>query len=169
MAKRYWLMKTEPDVYSIDDLERDGRTSWDGVRNYQARNLLRDDVKKGDAILFYHSSTTPPGIAGIAKVSRAAYPDPTAADPKSPYFDAKAPRDAPRWYSVEVELVERFPEILALDRLKSEPRLEGMLVTKRGQRLSVQPVDPEHWRIVLEIGRGKKRRGATLEKKERVS
>lgn len=155
MTKRFWLMKSEPDAYSIDDLERDGRTTWDGVRNYQARNHLRD-AKRGDTVLFYHSSTKPPGVAGVARVTREAFPDPTATDAKSEYFDPKSSADDPRWFTVEVEFVERFEDLVTLDELKADPRFEGMLVTRRGQRLSVQPVEPEHARAVIALGRRKR-------------
>ena len=107
---RYWLMKSEEDVYSIEDLERDGTTCWEGVRNYEARNLMRDGMKEGDLALFYHSNATPPGVAGIARITREAYPDHFAFDPKSNYFDAKSDPDAPRWLMVDVGFVERFPE-----------------------------------------------------------
>lgn len=156
-TRRYWLMKSEPGVYSIDDLERDRRTGWEGVRNYQARNFMRDEMKVGDLILFYHSSSEPPGVAGIAKVARAAYPDPSQFDRKSPYFDAKSDRSAPRWMMVEVELVEKLAAIVTLETLKNDPSLEGMLVTRKGQRLSVQPVDAAHFTRVLKLGKAKTR------------
>lgn len=151
---KHWLMKSEPDVYGIDDLARDGTTTWEGVRNYQARNFLRDDMRVGDLVLFYHSNASPPGVAGVARVSREAYPDPTAHDPASPYFDATAPRDAPRWLMVDVAFVERFPHMVPLDSLKADPALDGMLVLRKGQRLSVQPVAPEHFAHVVALGRG---------------
>lgn len=153
MAARYWLMKSEPSVYSIEDLQRDGTTGWEGVRNYQARNFMRDDMKPGDLILFYHSNAEPPGVAGIAKVARAAYPDASACDPKSKYFDPKATADNPIWMTVDVAFAERFAAPVSLAELKSDPALAGMAVLQRGQRLSVQPVDPAHFRIVREMGR----------------
>ena len=153
MAKRYWLMKSEPDVYSIDHLARDGVTPWEGVRNYQARNLLRDEIHVGDGVLFYHSSTQPPGVAGLAEVVRESYPDRTAFDPASPYFDPKSTRDAPRWFVVDVRFVERFPAVVPLSVLHETPGLEDMRVIKKGMRLSVQPVTPEEWDIVVALGR----------------
>jgi predicted RNA-binding protein with PUA-like domain len=149
---RYWLMKSEPDVYSIDDLARDGVTCWNSVRNYQARNFMRDDMKVGDSVLFYHSNAKPPGAAGIAAVARAAYPDHTALDPGDPYHDPKATADDPRWYMVDVRFVEKFPAIVPLDRLKATKALAGMLVTTNS-RLSVQPVEAKHFRTVVKLGR----------------
>jgi predicted RNA-binding protein with PUA-like domain len=149
--RRYWLFKSEPDVYSLDDLERDGSTYWEGVRNYQARNFLRDEVKAGDLVLYYHSRTRPPGIVGVARVSRSAYPDPTQFDPESHYFDPKATAEKPRWVVVDVEYVAHFDEAVTLEQLKADPRLEGMLVTRKGQRLSIQPVEAKHWRRVCRL------------------
>ena len=153
MAVRYWLMKSEPDVFSIDDLARDGVTPWEGVRSYQARNLLRDELRVGDGVLFYHSSTQPPGVAGIAEVVHESYPDRTAFDPKSPYFDPKSTQDNPRWFVVDVRFVERFPAVVPLAVLHMTPGLENMVVLKRGMRLSVQPVTEDEWRIVVALGR----------------
>jgi predicted RNA-binding protein with PUA-like domain len=149
---RYWLMKSEPDAYSIDDLARDGTTSWNAVRNNQARNFMRDDMRVGDRVLFYHSNAQPPGVAGIAEVVRAGHPDHTALDPDDPYFDPKATRDDPRWYMVDVKFIEKFPELLPLARLRAEPALDGMLVTGRS-RLSVQPVEKRHYHRVLDLAR----------------
>jgi len=149
---KHWLMKTEPDVFSIDDLAKRRRGPWDGVRNYQARNFMRD-MKVGDLILFYHSSTEPPGVAGLARVSREAYPDHTAWDPKSNYFDPKSTKDKPVWMMVDVEFVEKFPHFISLDALRSRPELEGMTVLRRGTRLSVQPVSEVHFGIVRSLGR----------------
>lgn len=146
--KRYWLFKSEPGVYSIADLERDGRTGWEGVRNYQARNLLRDEVAIGDEVLFYHSGAQPPGVAGVARVSRSAYPDPSARDPESEYHDPKATDEDPRWYAVELEFTRRFPAPVPLSALRERPGLEDMLVTRRS-RLSVQPVTEAEFRAVL--------------------
>src|SRR5690606_27389126 len=114
MAKNYWLMKSEPEVFSISDLERDGRTLWEGVRNYQARNFMMNDMKVGDEVLFYHSNAEPPGVAGIAQVSSAAVPDPTAFDKKSEYFEPKATKENPRWFCVEVKFVKKFKAVLPL-------------------------------------------------------
>ncbi|MDP2309412.1 MAG: EVE domain-containing protein [Pseudomonadota bacterium] len=150
---RYWLMKSEPDVYSIDDLARDTRTSWEGVRNYTARNWMRDDMKVGDRVLYYHSNAEPSGVAGIAEVVRAAYADPHALDPASPYHDPGAKADTPRWVSVDIGFVERFPAVVPLAALKAEPALVGMEVTKRGSRLSVHPVDAAHFEKVVAMGR----------------
>jgi predicted RNA-binding protein with PUA-like domain len=151
MAK-YWLMKSEPEIYSIDDLARDGRTEWDGVRNYQARNYMRDEMSVGDLVLFYHSSADPPGVAGLAKVSSKAHPDETQFDRRSPYYDASALRDDPRWWLVDVAFVERFDPMVTLEALKARSdRLDGMMVIKRGVRFSVQPVDRAHFRCVLSM------------------
>lgn len=149
---RYWLMKSEPDVYSIDDLARDGTTHWNSVRNYQARNFMRDDMKVGDRVLFYHSNANPPAVAGIAEVSRAAYPDHTALDPKDDYFDPKATEDEPRWYMVDVRFVEKFDVALPLDELKSRRTFDDMLVTGKS-RLSVQPVASKHFNAVVKLAR----------------
>lgn len=148
---RYWLMKSEPSTYSIEDLRRDGRTGWEGVRNYQARNFMRDDMRPGDGVLFYHSNATPPGVAGIARVVRAGYPDETALDPASHYFDPKATPEEPRWYRVDIEFVEAFPELVPLAALHEVPGLENMLVTKKS-RLSVQPVTEAEFEIVRALG-----------------
>jgi predicted RNA-binding protein with PUA-like domain len=156
MARVYWLMKSEPDVYSIDDLARERRGRWEGVRNYQARNHLRS-MQPGELALFYHSSTTPPGVAGIMRIHAAASPDPTQFDARSPYYDAKSTRDAPRWSLVDVEFVEKFPKYVALEQLKLDRALAGILVTRRGMRLSVQPVTAAHFRRVLELGGAKTR------------
>lgn len=154
-AKRgYWLIKSEPDVYSIEALERDGQTSWEGVRNYQARNHLRA-MKLGDLALFYHSNAKPPGVAGVARVCREAYPDDAQFDSKSPYHDPQSSPDDPRWSRVDVEFVERLPQLVSLDALKADDSLDGMLVRKRGMRLSVQPVDPGHFKHVLRLGKSK--------------
>ncbi len=152
MAKRFWLMKSEPNTYSIDDLERDGRTHWDGVRNYQARNFMRDDMRVGDEVLFYHSNANPPGVAGLARVVRTGYPDHTARDPKSKYFDPKASDEDPRWYMVDIEFVAKFDEFVPLATLRETPGLEEMLVTKKS-RLSVQPVAEKEFEIVKRLGR----------------
>lgn len=152
--RAYWLIKSEPDVFSIADLERDGQTSWEGVRNYQARNHLRA-MRVGDLALYYHSNADPPGVAGVARVCREAYPDDTQFDPKSDYYDADSPRDDPRWSRVDVEFVEQLPEFVSLEALKEDAELDGMLVRKRGMRLSVQPVEPAHFKRVLRLGKSK--------------
>ncbi|MCB9680142.1 MAG: EVE domain-containing protein [Alphaproteobacteria bacterium] len=152
---RCWLMKSEPDTYAIDDLARDGTTLWDGVRNYQARNYMRDDMKVGDRVLFYHSSATPPGVAGLAEISADATPDATALDPDDDHYDPKATDADPRWVVVELRHVETFPEVVPLATLKADPALAGMLVIQRGQRLSVQPVEPAHFDRVVALARGR--------------
>lgn len=136
----YWLIKSEPAVYSIADLQRDRTTLWDGVRNYQARNFLRS-MQGGDRAFFYHSNTTPPGIAGLAKISRVGLDDPTQFDPHHKYYDPKSPRDQPRWQTVEVEFEQIFAQFISLDRLKAEFSPEELLVVRQGNRLSVMPVD----------------------------
>lgn len=152
-------MKSEPDAFSIADLERRGREPWDGVRNFQARNFMRDEMAIGDLVLFYHSNATPPGVAGVARIATAAYPDPSAFDPDSKYYDPKSDLDDPRWWLVEVEFVEKFAEIVSLDALKAAAKtaLDGMLVVRKGQRLSVQPVDREHFSAVLRMAKAKTR------------
>jgi predicted RNA-binding protein with PUA-like domain len=149
-TKRYWLVKSEPTVYSIDDLERDGRTSWDGVRNYQARNLMRDDMAAGDLVLFYHSNADPPGVAGIARVAGSAHPDLTARDPGGHAYDPAASDEDPRWFAVDVEFVRRFPHPVPLPVLRQTPGLEDMVLLRRS-RLSVQPVRPQEFDIVLHL------------------
>lgn len=138
MAKQYWLMKSEPDVYSIDDLERDGSTHWEGVRNYKARNNMKA-MSVGDEVLFYHSNAKPPGVAGIARVCREAYPDKFQFDRKSKYFDAKSDPDDPRWYLVDVEFVAKADEVVGLPEIKADPALADMELNRYG-RLSVQSV-----------------------------
>jgi predicted RNA-binding protein with PUA-like domain len=147
----HWLAKSEPETYSIDDLERDGWTSWDGVRNYQARNNMRA-MKRGDLVLFYHSNAKPPGVIGVARVRTEAYPDPTAWNRRSKYFDPQSPKDNPRWDMVDLEFVEKFGELVSLDTLKTTRGLEQMVVTRRG-RLSVQPVTKEEFQIVRRLGK----------------
>jgi predicted RNA-binding protein with PUA-like domain len=147
---RCWLMKSEPHTFSIDDLARSGRTCWDGVRNYQARNFMKS-MRVGDDILFYHSSSKVIGVAGRARVSRAAYPDHTAWDRKSDYFDRRSTPDRPLWYMVDVEFVEKFPEVVTLADIKANDALDGVRVARRGQRLSVQPVDREHFDEIVRM------------------
>ena len=149
---RCWLMKSEPEVYSIDDLARDGRTHWEGVRNYQARNFMRDDMRVGDRVLYYHSNADPTGVAGLAEVVRTGYPDPTALDPASDYFDPKATEADPRWVMVDVGFVEKFPRFVTLDDLRAAPGLDKMLVINKS-RLSVQPVTEAEFEIVVRMGR----------------
>lgn len=158
MATRiqYWLMKTEPDAYSIDQLLRTGRGHWDGVRSYQARNHMQS-MRVGDLVLFYHSSCEPPGVAGVARVVREAYPDHTQFDPGHDHYDPKSKREQPRWVMVDLEPVEKFNALVPLATLKNDPELTEMLVVRRGMRLSVQPVLPIHFRRVLKLARAKTR------------
>ncbi|MDE2343557.1 MAG: EVE domain-containing protein [Betaproteobacteria bacterium] len=146
----YWLMKSEPSEVSVDDvLRRPGQSvDWFGVRNYQARNYMMRDMKVGDGVLFYHSSCPQPGVAGLAEVSRLAIPDETQFDPASPYYDPKASRDRPRWYNVEVRIVKKTP-LLPLAALRNEPTLQEMRLLARGNRLSITPVTPAEWEVVL--------------------
>jgi predicted RNA-binding protein with PUA-like domain len=150
---RHWLCKSEENCYSIADLERDGSAGWDSVRNYQARNFMRDQMKVGDLILYYHSNADPTGVAGIARVSRTGVADPTQFDPRSEFHDPKSTKDEPTWIMVEVEFVERFRGVVTLDSLRKEPSLAGMAVLARGNRLSVMPCDPDHFRMVRAMGR----------------
>jgi predicted RNA-binding protein with PUA-like domain len=151
MTHQYWLMKSEPSECSIVDLERAPRQTvpWVGVRNYQARNFMRDQMRVGDGVLFYHSSCPQPGIAGLAQVSHRAYPDETQFDPQSPYFDPKATRDAPRWLHVDVALKAKA-RLIGLDELRSHPELAAMRVLQRGNRLSITPVAADEWRFICE-------------------
>jgi predicted RNA-binding protein with PUA-like domain len=152
MSERsYWLMKSEPESYGIDHLARDKRTRWEGVRNYRARNFMRDQMRVGDGVLFYHSSTEPPGIAGLARVCSEPYPDPTQFDSKSKYYDADTTQEEPRWHLVDIEFVSKFEELMPLAFLREQAALEGMALLQRGHRLSVQPVTPAHWRHVLKL------------------
>ncbi len=148
-------MKSEPEVFSIADLKQRGASGepWDGVRNYQARNYLRDDFQPGDGVLFYHSNCQPPGIVGLAEVVSGAFPDTSAFDPQSPYFDPRSDPARPRWFSVQVRYVETFPQPITLAELKADPALADLPVVRPGNRLSVHPVTPEHFRYLAELGR----------------
>jgi predicted RNA-binding protein with PUA-like domain len=150
---KHWLMKCEPSAYTIDDLKRDGSTSWEGVRNYQARNFMRDEMQVGDKVLFYASNADPSGVSGLAEISRAAYPDKFATKKGHAYFDEKATAENPIWYMVDIRFVERFDEVVPLDVLKKTPGLEEMVVTKKGSRLSIQPVTKAEYEIVVKLGR----------------
>jgi predicted RNA-binding protein with PUA-like domain len=152
---RCWLMKSEPDVFSFDDLMRaEGRTtSWEGVRNYRARNFMKE-MELGDRVLYYHSNADPPGVAGVAEVARLAYPDHTARDPSSDYYDPKATADKPIWEMVDIRAVAPLRRFVSLDELKADPRLAAMLVVQKGQRLSVMPVTSEELAVVIELGGG---------------
>jgi predicted RNA-binding protein with PUA-like domain len=153
---KYWLMKCEPSAYTIDDLERDGSTSWEGVRNFQARNFMRDEMKKGDRVLFYASNADPSGVTGIAEIVREAYADQFAMKPGHDYYDPKATKENPIWYMVDIGFVEKFPAVISLETLKSSPGLEDMVVTRKGSRLSIQPVTKQEFEIVSKLGRKKK-------------
>ena len=146
-----WLIKSEPDVFSIHDLEKVGQEPWSGVRNYQARNFMWRDMKVGDRALFYHSNAKPPGIAGVAKVASTPYPDPTQFDKKSEYFDPAATEEKPRWYLVDFEHVTTFKELLPLETLKADKTLSEMLVCKKGTRLSITPVEKNHFARALKM------------------
>ncbi len=149
----YWLFKSEPEAFSFADLmaSPDRSTGWDGVRNFQARNFLRDAVKVGDGVLFYHSNAHPPGIAGIATVTRAGHPDPTAFDPTAPHYDPKSDPGQPTWYQVTIQGVQAVEPPLSLPGLREVPELDGLELLRKGSRLSVQPVSPEHWRWILKL------------------
>jgi len=150
---QYWLMKSEPSVFGIDDLARCKRQAepWDGVRNYQARNMMRDEIKVGDGAFFYHSNCKVPGIVGIMRVVRAGYPDPTAFDTKHRYYDPKSNAENPRWYLVDVQLERRFAETIALSELRRHARLAPMKILQKGNRLSITPVTPAQWKFILKL------------------
>lgn len=149
-TRQYWLLKTEPGAFSFDDLWKAPKrtTFWDGVRNFQARNTLRDRMKAGDLVFIYHSSTDPTGIVGIAEVVREGYPDPTAFDPKDSHYDPKSKRESPTWYVVDVKAVERIEPIITLEELRGVKGLEKMVLLQRGSRLSVQPVAADEWKVI---------------------
>ena len=153
-GKRYWLVKSEPDCFSWDDLMSapERTTCWDGVRNYQARNFMRDGMRKGDLVLFYHSSAEPNAVMGIAEVVREAYPDHTQFDPQADHFDPKSDAASPAWIMVDLRAKQAFRRPVTLAELKRDPRLDGMELLKRGSRLSVQPVSAEHWAVVCDLG-----------------
>ena len=148
---KHWLMKSEPDTFSIDDLKRKKREAWDGVRNYQARNFMRDEMRVGDQVFFYHSNCAEPGIAGVAEVASDAYPDPSQFDPKSKYFDPGASRDNPRWMLVDVKFVRKLKRVITLDELKNHAAIADMRLLRKGNRLSVMPVEAPEWRYILEL------------------
>jgi predicted RNA-binding protein with PUA-like domain len=156
----YWLFKTEPETYSFAHLlaEHDRTTGWDGVRNYQARNFLRDSIKRGDEVLFYHSNAEPPCIAGIAKVVKAGHPDPTSFDPDSAYHDPKSDPAAPTWYQVSIRAVRAIDPPLGLPRLRDVPELAGMELLRKGSRLSVQPVSASEWDAIMKLAGVKPRK-----------
>lgn len=149
----YWLMKSEPDVFGIDDLKKAPKKTdcWDGVRNYQARNMMRDEMKKGDLVFFYHSNCELPGIVGIMKVVREGYPDDTAFDPKEKYYDPKSDPDKPRWYRVDVQYKRKLKRTIALSELKQYPELQDCPLVRKGNRLSIMPITPEQWEFILSL------------------
>lgn len=147
----YWLIKSEPDVYGIDRLKKDKREPWTGVRNYQARNMMRDDMKCGDLTLYYHSNCKEPGVVGVARVASEPYPDPTQFDKRSKYYDEKAKEDNPRWILVDFEFVAEFPREVSLSAMKEDAKLDGMVVLRKGNRLSVTPVEGKHFRRVCKL------------------
>ena len=153
MSRKFWLMKCEPGAYTIEDLARDGKTGWEGVRNYQARNLMRDEMQVGDGVLFYASNADPSGVTGLAEIVRPVYPDPFAFKKGHKYYDEDSRPDQPRWYSVEIGHVETFPAIVPLDTLKNTKGLDDMMVTRKGSRLSIQPVSRAEFDIVTRLGR----------------
>jgi predicted RNA-binding protein with PUA-like domain len=157
MPRRYWLMKCEPAAYTIDDLARDGRTSWEGVRNYQARNFMRDEMQQGDGVLFYASNADPSGVTGLAEIARAGYPDHFAWKKGHKYFDPAVVEGMPVWYMVDIAFAERFAATVSLESLKSARGLEQMMVTRKGSRLSVQPVTKREYDIVTRLGRTNRR------------
>lgn len=152
----HWIMKSEPSVYSIDDLERDGREPWDGIRNYQARNMMRDDMKVGDEVFFYHSNCKVPGIVGIARVASAPYPDPTQFDKRSHYHDPKSSKDDPRWILVDVAFVRKLARTVSISELRAQKGLDGLILTRKGNRLSIMPLLKKHWNKILALERSDK-------------
>jgi predicted RNA-binding protein with PUA-like domain len=153
VARQYWLMKCEPEAYTIHDLQRDGVSSWEGVRNYQARNFMRDQMQVGDGVLFYASNADPSGVTGLAEIARAGYPDHTAWKKGHKYFDEASSKEKPTWFMVDIRFVEAFPGIVPLDVLKTTKGLEKMMVIQKGARLSVQPVSKDEFDIVSRLGR----------------
>ncbi len=149
---QYWLIKSEPDAYSIDDLARDEVEPWDGIRNYQARNFMRDTMKVGDKVLFYHSQVKPPAVVGLAEVASEPYPDPTAFDPDEKYYDPKSDPDDPRWILVDMRYVAHLRQPVTLPEIKEDPKLDGMMVRQRGARLSIQPVEKKHFDYIVKVG-----------------
>ena len=149
--KKYWLIKSEPDCYSIDDLKEDKQTAWSGVRNYQARNFMKD-MTVGDLALFWHSGANPPHSAGVAKVTKSAYPDKTAQDKNNDHHDPKSTKENPIWFNVEFGFVQKFKNIISLSQIKFNPKLEGIMVAQRGSRLSIQPVSKAHFEVIQKLG-----------------
>lgn len=148
----YWLMKSEPDAYSIDQLKKDKKTLWTGVRNYQARNFMMDSMQAGDQFLFYHSNAEPSGVIGVGKILRTSVPDPSALDPQSDYYDAKASHDHPIWFCAEVGYVSHFKKLVSLAEIRELKELSDMLLLRKGQRLSIQPVSKKEFETILKMG-----------------
>ncbi len=151
----YWLMKSEPDVYGFDDLMAapDQTDMWDGIRNYQARNFMRDDMKVGDKVLFYHSNTKPPGVVGVAEIASEPYTDPTQFDPNEKYYDGKSSQDNPRWIVVDVKAIKKLDNYVSLQMIKDEPKLADMRLVQRGNRLSIMPVEKAEFDVILTLGK----------------
>ncbi len=152
-AKKHWLIKSEPTCYSIDDLRRDKKIGWSGIRNYQARNFMRDGMQVGDLVIFYHSSTNPPSAVGVARVVSTPYPDSTALDPKDDHFDPKATVEQPIWMQVDMAFVEKFPQPVSISAIKANPKLKGIPLIQIGSRLSVQPLLEKHFMEICKMGR----------------
>jgi predicted RNA-binding protein with PUA-like domain len=154
-AKKYWLMKCEPAAYTIDDLARDGVTGWEGVRNYQARNYMRDDMEPGDGVLFYASNAEPSGVMGLAEIAKNGYPDPFAFKKGHRYHDEKSNPEEPTWYTVEIRFIKKFADVVSLDELREQRSLAGMMVLQKGSRLSIQPVTSAQYEAVVALGQAK--------------
>ena len=153
MVVKYWLVKSEPGAYSIDDLVKDKKTHWDGVRNYQARNFIRDDMKKGDKVLFYHSNADPNAVVGVCEVVKEGYPDFTALDPEEKHFDPKSKKDEPAWFMVDIKLIKKFKQPVTLLEIKENPKLQNMRLVQRGNRLSVMPIEKNEFTEILRMGK----------------
>ncbi len=151
MAKKYWLVKSEPNAYSIDDLVKDKKTHWDGVRNYQARNFMRDEMKKGDLVLFYHSNAEPTAVVGVCEVIKEGYPDFTAFDPEAKHFDPKSKEDNPTWMMVDIKLIKKLKRPVTLKEIKEHPKLQNMRLVQRGNRLSVMPIEKKEFDLILKL------------------
>mgnify|MGYP002636249113 CR=1 FL=1 len=152
MIKKYWLVKSEPNAYSIDDLVKDKKTHWDGVRNYQARNFLRDEMKKGDLVLFYHSNAEPTAVVGVCEVVKEGYPDFTAFDPENKHFDPKSKKDDPAWIMVDIKLIKKFQRPVTLQEIKENTKLQNMRLVQRGNRLSVMPIEGKEFDLIVKLG-----------------
>lgn len=153
MAKKYWLFKSEPNAYSINDMQKDKTTYWDGVRNYQARNFIRDEMKKGDKVLFYHSNAKPNAVVGICEITKEAYPDFTAFDPDNKHFDSKSKTDEPAWFMVDIKFLKKFTAAVTLEEIKGTPKLKRMRLVQRGNRLSVFPIEKIEFETIEKMGK----------------